>query len=96
MVMASTIWQFDRQLSNHHLIKGCDYPAEPFRRIIRYPAEPFLRIIRYPAEPVQGVPPDYLLFGGTIAMSGFRRIICYPAERFLWGVITLSLLSKAK
>ena len=62
---------------------GCNYPAEPFRRIIRYPAEPFRRIIRYPAEPVQGVPPDYLLFGGTIAMSGFRRIICYPAERFL-------------
>ena len=76
------------------LYKGCDYPVEPLRRIIRYPAEPFRRIIRYPAEPVQGVPPDYLLFGGTIAMSGFPRDICYPAERFI--VITLSLLLKAK
>ena len=54
------------------LIIGCDYPAVPFRRIIRYPA-----------EPVQEVPPDYLLSGGTIAMSGFRWIIRYPAERFL-------------
>ena len=65
------------------LYKGCDYPVEPLRRIIRYPAEPFRRIIRYPAEPVQEIPPDYLLSGGTIAMSEFRRFIRYPVERFL-------------
>ena len=43
------------------IIIGCDYPAEPFRRIIRYPA-----------EPVQGVPPDYLLSGGT----GYHIFTC--------------------
>ena len=46
----------------------------------------FRRIIRYPAEPVQGVPPDYLLSGGTIPVSRFRRIICYPEEQVFYSI----------
>ena len=51
---------------------GCDYPAEPFRRIIRYPA-----------EPVQGGSAGLFVIRRNQS-RGFRRIICYPEEPFQW------------
>ena len=41
-----------------------------------YPEGPSLQIIRYPEGACQGVPPDNLLFGGTMSREALQ-IICY-------------------
>ena len=60
------------------LYKGCDYPAEPYRWIIRYPA-----------EPVQGVPQDYSLSSRTIPVSMFHRITYYLEEEVISSNVLL-------